>query len=211
MIRVVLADDHPIVLNGLADVFRQEPSTEVVATCVSGAEALTAARQLRPDVLVVDLNMPDMSGIDVARILRKESSATKTVIISGDMRDADTVEALRTGIRGILLKEMAPQQIVECVRSVHAGGTWMESKASSRAITQLVGQDAAVRELESTLTPREVELVRLAGAGLRNKEISDRLEIGEGTVKAHLHNIYKKLGVENRVALVLFAKEKGLA
>jgi DNA-binding NarL/FixJ family response regulator len=211
MIRIVLCDDHPVVLSGLEGVFRTTTDIQIVAACFGGAEALTVVREHRPDVLVIDLRMGAMSGLDVARILRKEESTTKVVIISGELSDEETLEALRTGVKGILLKEMAPEQIVECVRSVRAGRSWMEPRASGRAIEQLIRQQASARELSRTLTAREVELARLVGQGLRNKDIANRLDIGEGTVKAHLHNVYKKLGIETRVELVLLARDKGLA
>ena len=211
MIRIVLADDHHIVLKGLEGVFELEHDMEVVARCVNGEEALDAVRKLNPDVLVVDLRMPAMDGLAVTRALAKEKLPTKVILLTGELGQEDTLEAFRLGIKGLLLKEMAPQLIVACVRRVHSGGQWLETAASGRAIETLLRREAAVRELSKTLTTREMELVRLAGQGLRNKEISDRLDIGEGTVKAHLHNVYKKLDIENRVDLVLYAREKGLA
>ena len=211
MIRIVLADDHPVVLSGLEGVFRAARDIEVIAACVDGVEALAAVRAHRPDVLVVDFRMNGMNGLDVARLLRKESSPTKVVVISGELDDEVMIEALRLGVKGLLLKEMAPGQIVECVRTVSAGRSWMEAQASGRAIERLIRQEASASELSRTLSPREVELARLAGRGLRSRDIAERLEIGEGTVKAHLYSIYRKLGVKSRVELVLLMREKGLA
>ena len=210
MITIVLADDHPVVLSGLVGVFKLESDMRVVAACVNGEEALSAARWHQPDVLVVDLRMPGMDGLAVARAMTNEHIRTKVVLLAAEMRDEDTLEAFRVGVKGIVLKEMAPQLIMQSVRRVHSGGQWLETRASARAIETLLRREAATRELTLSLTPREVELVRLAGRGMRNKEISDQLEIGEGTVKAHLHSVYRKLGIKSRVELVLYAREKGI-
>jgi DNA-binding NarL/FixJ family response regulator len=210
MIRLVIADDHPVVLGGLRGVFETARDIEVVAACVGGSEALAAVRKHAPDVLVVDFRMAGIGGLDVARLLRAEGSATHVVLISGELSDDETIDALRVGVKGVLLKEMAPQQIVECVRSVHIGRSWMDPRTSGRAIEQLMRQEASARVMAPSLTPRELELARLAGRGMRNKEIAERLGIGEGTVKAHLHNVYRKVGVESRTELLLFIREKGL-
>lgn len=210
MIRIIVCDDHPIVLSGLIGVFRDARDIEVVASCVTGEEALVMARQLQPDVMVVDLRMGTMSGLDIVRELNHDGNPVQVVLISGELSDDDTVEALRTGVRGILLKEMAPHQIVDCVRSVHAGRRWLDTRASGRAIERLLRQEASTTAFAKTLTPRELELTRLVGMGLRNKDIASRLSIGEGTVKTHLFNVFRKLGVESRVELVLLAREKHL-
>jgi DNA-binding NarL/FixJ family response regulator len=211
MIRIILADDHPIVLNGLEGMFALERDIEVIAKCVDGEEALTAVRTLRPDVVVADLQMPKVDGLGVARAIASEALGTKVVILSAEISDDKMVEGLRLGIKGLILKETAPQTIVACVRRVHSGGQWLESAATGRAIETLLRRETATRELATALTAREMELVRLAGQGMRNKEISERLTIGEGTVKAHLHNVYRKLGIESRVELVLYARERGIA
>jgi DNA-binding NarL/FixJ family response regulator len=211
MIRIILADDHPIVLNGLEGMFALERDIEVIAKCVDGEEALTAVRTLRPDVVVADLQMPKVDGLGVARAIASEALGTKVVILSAEISDDKMVEGLRLGIKGLILKETAPQTIVACVRRVHSGGQWLENAATGRAIETLLRRETATRELATALTAREMELVRLAGQGMRNKEISERLTIGEGTVKAHLHNVYRKLGIESRVELVLYARERGIA
>lgn len=116
----------------------------------------------------------------------------------------------RAGVDGILLKELAPQLVLECVRKVAAGERWLEKRSTSRVIENLIRREAGVREAASVLTPREIELIRLAAGGMRNKEISRRLQIKEGTVKIHLHNVYEKLGISSRVHLVLYAQSKAL-
>jgi len=209
-IRILLADDHPIVLDGLEGLFRLEPDIAVVGRCLSGDEVLPAVRQHKPDLLLLDIRMPRMDGMEVLRALRNERLATRVVLLAATFEDDQVVEALRLGVRGMVLKELAPALLIECVRRVHAGGQWIEQQASGRALETLVRRDMAEKELARDLTPREIELVRLAASGLRNREMSRRLEISEGTVKMHLHNVYRKLKIDNRVELANYARQKGL-
>ena len=209
-IRILLADDHPIVLDGLEALFRLEPDIDVVGRCLSGDEVLPALREHQPDLLLLDIRMPRMDGMEVLRELRRARLATRVVLLAATFEDDQVVEALRLGVRGMVLKELAPPLLIECVRRVHAGGQWIEQQASGRALETLVRRDAAEKEMARDLTPREIELVRLAASGLRNREMSRRLEISEGTVKMHLHNVYRKLKIDNRVELANYARQKGL-
>ena len=209
-IRILLADDHPIVLDGLEALFRLEPDIEVVGRCLTGDEVLPALREHQPDLLLLDIRMPRMDGMEVLRELRRARLATRVVLLAATFEDDQVVEALRLGVRGMVLKELAPPLLIECVRRVHAGGQWIEQQASGRALETLVRRDAAEKEMARDLTPREIELVRLAASGLRNREMSRRLEISEGTVKMHLHNVYRKLKIDNRVELANYARQKGL-
>lgn len=209
-IRLVLADDHPIVLDGLENLFRLEPDFRVVARCVNGEECLAAVRRYEPDVLILDIRMPRYDGLTVLRELSREKHPTKVVLLAAALEEEEVLEALRLGVRGMLLKELAPQMVVQCVRKVHAGGQWVEKQAFGRALDTLLRREAGEREAASVLTPREIEMVGMVARGLRNKEMSQRLSISEGTVKIHLHNIYRKLKVENRVELILYAQAKRL-
>jgi DNA-binding NarL/FixJ family response regulator len=209
-IRILLADDHPIVLDGLEALFRLESDFAVVGRCLSGDEVLPAVRRQNPDLLLLDIRMPGMDGMEVLRALHRERLATRVVLLAAAFEDDQVVEALRLGVRGMVLKELAPPLLIECVRRVHAGGQWIEQQASGRALESLIRRDTAEKEAGRELTPREIELVRLAASGLRNREMSRRLEISEGTVKMHLHNVYRKLKLENRVALANYARQKGL-
>ena len=208
-IRVVLADDHPIVLDGLENLFRLEPDFEVVARCVTGAETLAAVRVHSPDVLILDVYMPGNEGLTVLRELHREKSPTRVVLLAAVLEEEEVVEALRLGVRGMVLKELAPQMVIQCVRKVHAGEQWLEKHALSRAVDILLQREAGEREA-GVLTPREIEMVGMVARGLRNKEMSEQLAISEGTVKIHLHHIYRKLNVENRVELLLYAQAKKL-
>jgi len=209
-VHLALADDHPIVLDGLEGLFRLEPDFQVVARCINGEETLVAVRRHRPDILILDLLMPRGDGLEILRTLRREKLPTKVVLLAGALEEDEVLEALRLGVRGVVLKELAPQQLVECVRKVHAGEQWLEKQLSSRVLETLLRREAGGRTGNSVLTPREIEIVRMVASGLRNRELARRLGVTEGTVKIHLHNIYKKLKVQNRLELVLHAQSNKL-
>ena len=209
-IRVVLADDHVIVLDGLEQLFRLEPEFEVVARSTTAEAALKAVQEHRPDILVLDLVMPGHDGMWVLRELSDLNLPTRTVLLTAHVEENRLVEAIRLGVWGIVLKEMAPRMLMECVRKVHAGEKWLEQQSVTRAMERMQKRESEIDRLTRLLTPRELEIVRLASEGLRNKEIGERLSITEGTVKIHLHNIYEKLGVTGRSQLILYATKHGL-
>jgi DNA-binding NarL/FixJ family response regulator len=209
-IRIVLADDHVIVLDGLEQLFRLEPELEVVARSTTAEAAVKAVQEHRPDVLVLDLVMPGHDGMWVLRELSELNLPTRTVLLTAHVEENRLVEAIRLGVWGIVLKEMAPRMLMECVRKVHAGEKWLEQQSVTRAIERMQKRESEIDRLTRLLTPRELEIVRLASEGLRNKEIGERLSITEGTVKIHLHNIYEKLGVTGRSQLILYATKHGL-
>lgn len=210
MIRLILADDHPIVLDGLVQLFRVEPDFEVVARCRDGEEALREVRAHRPDVLVLDVRMPRMDGLQVLRKVRQEELGTRVVLLTAAVEEEQLVEALQLGVGGVVLKEMAPHLLLEAVREVHGGGSWLDKGSVSRIVTKLLHQDEGRKEAAQLLTPRELEIVRMVARGLRNRAIAEQLLISEGTVKIHLHNIYQKLAVDGRLELAVYAQAKGL-
>lgn len=208
---MILADDHPLVLNGLYHLLQEYPDFQVLDRCSSGAEALAAVRKNRPDVLVLDLLMPGKDGLEVARDLNALGDPPRIVLLTAQLHEDQLIEALRLGVRGFVLKEMATKLLVECLRRVHAGGQWLEKDSASRAMEKLVRREARNREIAGLLTPREIEVVAMVAKGLSNKEIGAKLFIAEGTVKIHLHNIYEKLGIARRAELARVAEEYGLA
>ena len=209
-VHLALADDHPIVLDGLESLFRLEPDFQVAARCINGEETLVAVRRHRPDILILDLRMPRGDGLEILRTLRREKLPTKVVLLAAALEEDEILDALRLGVRGVVLKELAPQLLMECVRKVHAGEQWLEKQLSSRVLETLLRREAGGRAASSVLTPREIEIVRMVASGLRNRELARRLGVTEGTVKIHLHNIYKKLKVQSRVELVLHAQSNKL-
>jgi DNA-binding NarL/FixJ family response regulator len=206
-IRVMVADDHPVVVMGLGALFRAESDIEIIASAENGRELLQALQSQEPDVLLIDRNMPEMDGLQVLRALRDEKSTVKTVLLGATLTADDIARALRLGARGVVLKERAPAQLIQCVRTVAAGGWWLDHGRDASAIRALVPDE---EDEDNELTERERELARLTSEGMRNKEIAARLGITEGTVKVHLNRVYRKLGVDSRVALALRVRELGL-
>jgi len=204
-ISLVIADDHPVVLMGLDSLFALEPDVEVVAKCRDGEEALEAALEHSPDILLLDLRMPKLDGLSVLDALQHAGTPTRTVLLSASLDDAEIRGALRLGARGVVLKEQAAQQLVQCIRTVHAGGWWLEHAGLS--VTDAAAPPGTAGTT-AELTDREREVATLVSDGLRNKEIARQLGIAEGTVKIHLNNIYRKLGVDSRVGLVLHVRGK---
>ncbi len=208
-IRIVLADDHPIVLQGLQRLFEHHVDIQVVASCADGAAALAAVRAEHPDVLVLDLRMPGQSGLDVLRAIAAERLTCKSVILTAAVRDREVTEVVKLGAMGLVLKESPPETLVDCVRSVYRGEPYFE-KETAGAFDAILDRETASTAAGEQLTPREIEIVRMVARGLRNRVIAEQLSISEGTVKVHLHNIYEKLKVDGRLELVLCAQEKGI-
>jgi DNA-binding NarL/FixJ family response regulator len=209
-IRLALTDDHPIVLHGLERLFSGMDEFEVVACCPSGEAALNALRTSEIDVLLLDLRMPGLTGLDVLRTIAEEQLSVNTILLTAAADDDQIVDAVKLGARGVVMKESAPDTLLECVRRVSAGDPWLDGEVVARAADRVAAREAAAREAGALLTPRELDIVRMIGQGLRNRAIGERLSISEGTVKIHLHNVYEKLGVDGRLALMLRAREKGL-
>jgi DNA-binding NarL/FixJ family response regulator len=210
LISLVLADDHPLVLSGLERLFELEPDCEVLACCGDGEEALEAVRRYQPDVLVLDSRMPALDGLGVLRAMVREDSPSRVVFLAESAEEELIREAVRLGARGVVLKEMPPGTVLECVRKVYAGEYWLERRSASQALEDLIRREAGSRSLVGVLTPREQEVLPLLCRGLRNKEIAATLSISESTVKVHIQHIYEKLHVKSRLALLRYAEDNGL-
>jgi two-component system nitrate/nitrite response regulator NarL len=206
LIRLVLADDHRIILEGLEQLFRRERDFQVVATCTNGADALVAVRHHKPDVLVLDFQMPHGDGLSTLKSVRAENLHTRVVLLTATMDEDDVLDAMQAGVQGLVLKESAAVNLVNCVRRVAAGHRVLDEAMVNRALDRM----AQRQDVSNTLSARETEIVKMVAVGLRNKEIAGKLSIGEGTVKSHLHTIYEKLGVHGRVELTLYAQERGI-
>jgi DNA-binding NarL/FixJ family response regulator len=181
-----------------------------VARCRNADEALHVLRVELPDVLVLDLLMPGGGGLELLRAVRDSDRRTRIVLLTAVVDDDQLLEAIRLGAHGVVLKEMAPQLLVDAIREVHAGGQWLEQGLGGRALRHLLSREKRASIAARLLTSREREIVRLAAGGLRNRTIADRLSISEGTVKVHMHNIYEKLDVTGRIELANYARENGL-
>ncbi len=210
-ITLVLADGHPLFLDGLERFCAQQEDFEAVARCLTGEETLQAILRHGPDILVLDNALGGMKGFELLKRLRHSEVPTRAILLTDVLDDETAMEAIRLGVRGAVLKNMPPERLAQCIRKVHSGGKWLELDSLSRAVEKLLHREAGVRRISTILTPREIEIVRLVARGMSNREIGANLLITEGTVKIHLHNIYKKLGIDNRVDLTLYAQKKGVA
>jgi two-component system nitrate/nitrite response regulator NarL len=210
LIQIVIADDHPLVLDGLTQLFASEEDVEVVRRCTNGEEALAAAREAHPDVLVLDVRMPALGGLEVLRALSAEKNPARVVLLTAQMNDIEILSSVRCGVAGIVLKETAPRVLLQCVRAVAAGERWLDSRMIQSAVETTVRRDAAQEKAAKELTRRELDIARMVATGARNREIGEKLGISEGTVKMHLHTIYEKLGIGGRVELSNYAREHAL-
>ena len=207
-VRLILVDDHPIVLGGLQQLLQRQPDFAVLAACGDADAAMQAIKEEPPDVLVLDLRMPGTNGLQFLRRLSDERIPCRTVLLTAAIEDQEVTEAVRLGVAGLVMKDSTPDTLIDCVRRVHGGGQWLDHEIVNRAFKSQLERESAARD--SPLTPRELEIVRMVAEGLRNKAIAERLSISEGTVKVHLHNIYEKLGVDGRLELTLCAQQKKL-
>jgi len=215
MIRLVIADDQPLVLSGLRMVFEPEPDIEVIGAAADGEEAVVCCRRLRPDVAVLDLRMPRTDGIEATRRLlgAQGVSGLRVLILTTFDDDASVYGALRAGASGFLLKDAPAEQIVAAVRTVAAGEALLAPRVTRRLIAAFTDgprRDAAADPRVGTCTERELEVLRLVARGLSNSEIAQTLRVGESTVKTHVGHLLDKLELRDRVQAVVFAFEAGL-
>jgi len=199
---MVLADDHPIVLNGLQMLLASQPEIEIVAAATDGVIALEMIRAHEPDIVLLDINMPELSGLGVLDCIEADGLATRVVLLSGTVSDEQIATAVERGAWGLLLKESAPDTLIECLRAVASGQRWLPEPLVGSAIRRAAERLRSDVQLQE-LTRRQYELALLVAQGLSNKRIARALSIAEGTVKVHLYGIYEKLGVANRTALAM--------
>jgi len=206
-IRVVIADDHKILRAGVSQLLASELDFDVVGEAGDGAEAVALVRQLRPDVLLLDLAMPRMNGLDTIRELTA-SCACRIVLLTAQIEKRQILEALQLGARGILLKQTAINLLFKCIRAVMNDEYWVDRASVADlvlAFRQSPQATAVPARKQFNLTPREMQVIARVVAGCPNKEIAQQFSISENTVKHHLSNIFDTLGVSNRVELALFA------
>lgn len=209
-IRLVLADPHPLMLAGLQHLMHREADFHVVACCRDGEETLRAVHLHRPDVLILDFRLPGEADWVVLQELAEQAASVRVVLLTAALDANEALQACRLGVRGVVLKEMAERFLAPCIRKVHAGEHWIERRSISQALEKLLQREAGGRKLTQVLTPREREIVHWIGCGLQNREIAEKLAISEGTVKIHLHRIYHKLQVPNRLALLQYVYAQGV-
>jgi DNA-binding NarL/FixJ family response regulator len=204
-IRILLVDDHSVVRQGLAMFLALDPELEVIGEAADGAEALRLARQLQPDVVLMDLLMPVMDGIAATAAIRQELPDVEVIALTSVLEDASVTGAVRAGAIGYLLKDTQADELIRAIRAAAEG----QVQLAPQALARLMREVRAPANPE-TLTDRETDVLRLLAQGLSNKEIGRSLQIGEKTVKTHVSNILSKLGVPSRTQAALFAVRQGL-
>jgi len=216
-IRIVIADDHPIVRDGLRKLLSLEDDFEIIGEASDGREVLDKVQELDPDVLLLDLRMPNLDGLSTLQALTQLNKKVRVIVLTASEDKNEFVQAMKLGCSGIVLKQTAPELIVKSIRKVHGGEIWLDSHTTAAVMRQfaapgeLVGGSGSGKTRErSPLSTREREIVQLVAQGYKNKEMAEKMFISEQTVKNHLHNIFDKLGVSDRLELALYAIHKGL-
>ena len=212
-VRVLVADDHPIFRAGLCKLLETDPDFTVVAETGDGRDVAPLARSLHPELLLLDVALPGISGLDVLRDLVGDQAAPRTVLVTASIEPADMIMALRLGAAGILMKTAATELLFKCLRAVLAGEYWVGRDTVGslvEALAKLQTRSAASRARPFGLTARELEVLALIATGASNKFIASQLCLSEETVKHHVTNIFAKTGQSSRVELALFATHCGL-
>lgn len=205
-IRILVADDHPVVRDGLVAMLGTQPDFEVVGESRNGREAVEMTATLQPDVIFLDLEMPELDGVDALRKMRGANPNIKVIVFTAFDTDERILSAVQAGAQGYLLKGAPRDEVFQAVRVVHGGGSLLQPIVASKLLRQVSQPD----DLTDPLTPREVEVLKLMSQGLQNKEIALQLVISERTVKFHVSSILGKLGAGNRTEAVSLAAQRGL-
>jgi len=200
-IRVLSVDDHPLLREGIATLINNQPDMCIVGEASSGREALERFRELHPDITLMDVRLPDMSGIDAMIAIRKEFPEARVIMLTTSEGDVEIQRALEGGARGYMLKSMPPKDLVEAIRQVHAG---------KKRIPATIAAHLAEHYSDEALTAREIEVLRQIAGGNRNRDIGERLFISEETVKVHIKHIMDKLGASDRTQAVAIAVRRGI-
>ena len=200
-IRVLIADDHPVVRTGLTSMLSAQQQVEVIGSVSNGHDALLAVQQEMPDILLLDLRMPGLDGIETLHALKEMQTATRVIILSSFEADEDIYRSVRAGAMGYLLKDTPKNQMLEAISAVHAGKRYIKGQIASRL---------AERMLRSSITARELEILEMIAKGLTNKQIASALSISENTVRNHLNSIMEKLEVSDRTEAATTAIQQGI-
>lgn len=208
-IKVIVVDDHPVVRRGLVSVLNAQPDIQVVGEAEDGAVALDQVRRLRPEVVLMDLQMPGMDGVEAIEKIRDDAPDTRIIILTTFETDNYIFRGVEAGASGYLLKDASSEELIEAIRAVQRGESPVEPRVASKILERLSTGSMASPEQE-TLSAREFEVLQLLASGATNKEIAEKLFLTENTTKSHLRHIYDKLGVRGRTQALLEASKRGL-
>jgi len=211
-IRIAIADDHTIFRDGLRRLLTLEQDFEIVAEAQDGTEVMDIIEQKQPDILLLDLKMPGLDGLSLLQRIQTQKIKTKIIVLTASDDEGEYVQAMRYGTSGIVLKQTATELLLKSIRKVYEGEIWLDSKTTAAVMRQFASpSDPGPRERDKPrLSNREREIVALVAQGFKNKEIAERMFISEQTVKNHLHNIFDKLGVSDRLELALYAIHRNI-
>jgi DNA-binding NarL/FixJ family response regulator len=211
-IRIAIADDHTIFRDGLRRLLTLENDFEIVAEAQDGTEVMDILQDKEPDILLLDLKMPGLDGLSLLQRIQTQKMKTKIIVLTASDDESEYVQAMRYGTSGIVLKQTATELLLKSIRKVYGGEIWLDSKTTAAVMRQFASpSDPGPRERDKPrLSNREREIVALVAQGFKNKEIAERMFISEQTVKNHLHNIFDKLGVSDRLELALYAIHRNI-
>lgn len=209
-VRVIVADDHPLVLEGLCRVLENEPDLECVGIARTGEEAVALAQQTRPDVAIIDIVMPGIGGLEAAKRIIETLPNTAVLIVSAFKFGHDILECMAMGVKGYLLKDTAAGELCNAIRMIHGGKYVFDPEAAGQIMKGTPASGIRSPDGSSKLNEREIEIIKLAAKGMGNKEIARELKISHHTVGSHFFNIFRKLGVESRTEAVLVTLKEGI-
>ncbi len=205
-IRILVADDHAIFRDGLRKLLEGAEDVQIIGEAANGVECTKMLAKLKPDILLLDLRMPEKDGLGVLEEVNFDNTGTRVIVLTAAEDDRDVVRAMRLGARGVVLKQSASDLLLKSIRKVADGEIWLDNRMTAEVIDAFKkSAEAGARREKPLLSDREKEIVQLVAQGFRNREIGEKLFISEQTVKNHLHNIFDKLGVSDRLELALYA------
>jgi two-component system, NarL family, response regulator LiaR len=210
-IRILIVDDHPLIREGLRAILETQPDMELVGEARDGNEAVARAQALKPDVILMDLALPHMDGVEATRQIIQKDPLVRVLILSNYLDDDKVFGVLKAGAKGYLIKETNPQDLRQAVRAVYQGKSALDPAVQRKLVDQFAQTNGKSASSKDNLTEREQEVLRLMAQGLTNPQIGHKLSIAEGTVRFHVSNVLKKLGLKNRTQAVLYAVHNGLA
>ena len=210
-IRILIVDDHPLIREGLRAVLETQPDMELVGEARDGNEAVIRAGALKPDVVLMDLSLPEMDGLKATRQILHNDPSVRVLVLSNYLDDDKVFNVLKAGAKGYILKETFPQELRQAVRNVYQGKSALDPAIQRKLVDHLSQVAGSDPQGEAGLTERELEVLRLMAQGFSNSQIAEKISVADGTVRFHVSNILRKLELENRTQAVLYALQKGLA